>query len=192
MNRCSARSRPPRTELGAEFGHEEYKAISAARGWSSANAITARFGSWNQAREMAGLPVVRPLERGWTREQLIRALRAAARRLGGTPMARDWNGLAAQFGWPHSATVIRRVGGGSWERAIEEAGLARRPRSAWTSEQVIALLRADAYRRGRPPREHEWQARGAGHPSCHQVKRLFGSWSAALREANLETYRPAA
>jgi hypothetical protein len=181
-------------ELGAEFGHEEYKAISAAREWPSANAIAARFGSWNQAREMAGLPVVRPLlvERGWTREQLIRALRASARRLGDTPMARDWNGLAAQFGWPHSATVIRRVGGGSWERAIEEAGLARRPRSAWTTEQMIALLRADAYRRGRPPREHQWQARGAGRPSAHQVKRLFGSWSAALREANLETYRPAA
>ena len=179
-------------ELGAGFGHEEFKAISAARGWPSANAITARFGSWNQAREMAGLPVVRPLERGWTRAQLIRALRAAARRLGRTPMARDWNGMAAQLGWPHSATVIRRVGGGSWERAIEEAGLARRRASAWTTEQVIALLRADAYRRGRPPREHEWRARGAERPSSHQVKRLFGSWSAALRAANLETYRPAA
>ena len=176
-------------ELGVEFGHEEYKAISTARGWASANAITARFGSWNRAREMAGLPVLRPLQRGWTREQLIRALRAAARRLGHTPMARDWNGLAAEFGWPHSATVIRRVGGGSWERAIDEAGLARRSRCAWTTEQVIALLRADAYRRGRPPREHEWQASGAERPSSHQVKRLFGSWSAALREANLETRR---
>jgi hypothetical protein len=100
--------------------------------------------------------------------------------------------MAAQLGWPHSATVIRRVGGGSWERAIEEAALARRRASAWTTEQVIALLRADAYRRGRPPREREWRARGAERPSSHQVKRLFGSWSAALREANLETYRPAA
>jgi hypothetical protein len=179
-------------ELGAEFACEEYKAISTARGWPSANAIVARFGSWNRAREMAGLPVVRPLQRGWTREQLIRALRAAARRLGRTPMARDWNGLAAEFGWPHSATVIRRVGGGSWERAIDEAGLARRSRSVWTTEQVIALLRADAYRRGRPPRERNWLAERAERPSSHQVKRLFGSWSAALREANLETHRPAA
>jgi hypothetical protein len=179
-------------ELGAEFGHEEYKSVSATRGWPSANAIAARFGSWNQAREMAGLPVVRPIQRGWTRDELIRALRAAARRLGRTPMAREWNGLAGELGWPHSATVIRTVGGGSWERAIEEAGLARRPRSAWTTEQVIALLRADAYQRGWPPREHEWQARGTDRPSSHQVKRLFGSWGAALREANLETYRPAA
>jgi len=180
------------TELGAEFAHEQYKVISTARGWPSANAITARFGSWNRAREMAGLPVVRPLQRGWTREELIRALRAAARRLGGTPMARDWNRLAAELGWPHSATVARRLGAGSWGRAIDEAGLARRPRSAWTAEQVIALLRADAYRGGRPPREHEWAIRNAGRPNCHQVERLFGSWNAALIEANLETYRPAA
>jgi len=178
-------------ELGAEFAHEEYKAISTARGWPSANAITARFGSWNRAREMAGLPVVRPLQRGWTREQLIRALRAAARRLGGTPMARDWNRLAADLAWPHSATVARRLGAGSWERAIEEAGLTPR-RSAWTAEQMTALIRADAYRRGRPPREHEWKTRDPSRPSSHQVKALFGSWNAALIEAGLETYRPAA
>jgi Homing endonuclease associated repeat len=87
--------------------------------------------------------------------------------------------------------VARRLGGGSWERAIDEAGLARR-RSACTAEQVIALLRADAYRRGRPPREHEWTTGNAGRPTAHQVKRLFGSWNAALIEANLETYRPPA
>jgi Homing endonuclease associated repeat len=85
-------------ELGAEFAHEEYKAISTSRGWPSANAITARFAAWNRAREMAGLPVVRPQQRGWTHEQLIRALRATARRIGGTPMAQDWNRLAAELG----------------------------------------------------------------------------------------------
>ena len=180
------------SELGVEFAQEEYKVISTARGWPSANAITARFGAWNWARETAGLPVVRPQPRGWTREQLIRAFRAAARRLGSTPMARDWNRLAAELGWPHSATVARRLGAGSWERAIEEAGLAPRRRSTWTAEQVIALLRADASRRGRPPREHEWQISDASRPSSHRVKALFGSWNAALIEADLETYRPAA
>jgi len=180
------------SELGVEFAQEEYKVISTARGWPSANAITARFGAWNWARETAGLPVVRPQQRGWTREQLIRAFRAAARRLGSTPMARDWNRLAAELGWPHSATVARRLGAGSWERAIEEAGLAPRRRSTWTAEQVIALLRADASRRGRPPREHEWQISDASRPSSHRVKALFGSWNAALIEADLETYRPAA
>jgi hypothetical protein len=62
-------------ELGVDFTHEEYKAISGARGWPSANAITARFGSWNAARQRAGLPVSRRLERGWEPEQLTRALR---------------------------------------------------------------------------------------------------------------------
>lgn len=179
------------TELGPLFPHQRYKAISAARGWPSANAITARFGSWNAARAAAGLPVPSPQRRDWSAEQLARALRSAARRLGRTPMAKDWNRLAPDFEWPHSATVMRRLGGGSWEQAIDAAGLERRSRSAWSAEEVIALLRADAYRHGRPPRLHEWLKNEPGRPTSHQVTNLFGSWNLALLEAGLETYRPA-
>jgi Homing endonuclease associated repeat len=178
-------------ELGAGFPHEGYKAISAGRGWPSANAITARFGSWNAAREAAGLPVLRPQRRDWNAEQLARALRSAARRLGRTPMAKDWNRMAPGFGWPHSATVMRRLGNRSWQQAIDSAGLERRSRSAWAAEGVIALLRADSYRRGRPPRAHEWLNRDPGRPTRDQVTNLFGSWNAALLEAGLDTYRAA-
>jgi hypothetical protein len=118
-------------ELGADFTHEDYKAVSGARGWPSANAITARFGSWNEPRRLAGLPVSRRLERGWEPEQLARALRAAARRIGRTPLARDWDELAREQAWPSSATVARRLGSGSWTAAIEAAGLQRRPAGAW-------------------------------------------------------------
>jgi len=189
--RYTTSSETTAAELGTAFALEDYKAVSSDRGWPSANAITARFGSWNRARDMAGLPL-RPQQRGWTRDQLTRALHAAARRLGRTPIAQDWNQLAGELGWPHSATVARRLGYGSWERAIERAGLSRRPRSDWTVEQVIALLRADAYRRGRPPRAHEWLEKDAGRPTCLQVTNMFGSWNAALLQADLETYRPAA
>jgi hypothetical protein len=178
-------------ELGAGFASEQYKAISTARGWPSANAITARFGSWNRARETAGL-LIRPQRRDWTEQQLTRALRAAARRLGRTPMEKDWNRLAPEFGWPHTATVARKLGAGSWEQAIDAAGLTRRSRSAWTTDEVLTLLRADAYRRGRPPRIHEWLTKDASRPTYYQVANLFGSWTAALTEAGLETYRPAA
>jgi len=95
--------------------------------WPSANAITARFGSWNEPRQLAGLPVSRRLERGWGREQLVRALRAAARRIGRTPFAREWDDLAPEYGWPSSATVTRRLGSGSWLAAIDAAGLQRDP-----------------------------------------------------------------
>ena len=117
-------------ELGADFTHEEYKAISAARGWPSANAITTRFGSWNEPRQLAGLPVSRRLERGWAPEQLARALRAAARRIGRTPFAREWDDLAPEYGWPSSATVVRRLGSGSWVAATDAAGLQPRPTRA--------------------------------------------------------------
>ena len=117
-------------ELGAEFTHQDYKQISAARGWPSANAITARFGSWNEPRQLAGLSVSRRLERGWRPEQLARALRAAARRIGRTPLARDWDDLAPEYGWPSSATVMRRLGSGSWVAAIDAAGLQPGPTRA--------------------------------------------------------------
>ena len=87
-------------ELGADFTHEEYKQISGPRGWPSANAITARFGSWNEPRQLAGLPVSR----------------------------RD--DLAPEYGWPSSATVTRRLGSGSWVAAIDAAGLQPRPTRA--------------------------------------------------------------
>jgi hypothetical protein len=45
---------------------------------------------------------------------------------------------------------------------------------------------------GRPPREREWRTKDADRPTFQQVRGLFGSWNAALIEANLETYRPAA
>ena len=179
-------------ELGADFTHDEYKAISRTRGWPSANAITARFGSWNEPRERAGLPVSRWLETGWEPEQLARALRAAARRIGRTPLARDWDQLACENGWPSSATVMRRLGGGSWVAVIEAASLDRRTARAWSEPQVLDLLRREAYKLGRPPRRADWASPAEGRPTCKQVARLLGSWSAALQTAGLEINRQAA
>ena len=144
-------------ELGATFPHQRYKAISAARGWPSANAITARFGSWNAARESAGLPVPRPQRRDWSAEQLARALRSAARRLGRTPMAKDWDRLAPDFGWPHSATRYEKA-----RRRLMGAGDRRgRPRATITV-RVERRGGDRAIARGRlPPRAAATSARMA-------------------------------
>lgn len=116
-------------ELGEGFALERYKDISSTRGWPSATAITARFGSWNAARDAAGIQIRRQ-ERGWSAERLAVDVRALARRLGRTPMAHEWDQAARQHSWPHSATVARRLGHGSWEQAINAAGLEPRPRGA--------------------------------------------------------------
>jgi hypothetical protein len=109
-------------ELGANFGVHQYTTIASTRGWPSAKAIAARFGTWNDAKSVARLPTHRN-ERGWSAEQLARAMRALARRLGRTPLAKDWNAHAPELGWPHSATVKRRLGNGSWTHAVTAAGL---------------------------------------------------------------------
>ena len=178
-------------ELGSGFALQTYKATSGDRGWPSANAITARFGTWNAARQAAELPARRQ-QRGWRPDQLAPALRSLARGLRRTPTAHEWDQHASENDWPHSITVARRLGNGSWQRAAAAAGLTQRPRLNWTKEQTIALLRADAHKHGRPPRADDWLTPDQNRPTVHQVRRLFGgSWSAGLQAAGLETYRAA-
>ena len=174
-------------EIGPSFGVHQYTTIATARHWPSAKAIADRFGTWNKAKSAAGLPT-HPNERGWSAEQLARALRALARRLRRTPLAKDWDAHAPELGWPHSETVQRRLGNGSWTHAITAAGLNPAPRRAWNAEQVVVLLRADAHRRGRPPRASDWSTRSPDRPTCNQVLRLFRTWNTALQTAGLETY----
>ncbi len=57
---------------------------------------------------------------------------------------------------------------------------------------MLDLLRREAYKLGRPPRRADWASAAEARPTCDQVARLFGSWSAALQAAGLETYRQAA
>jgi|SRR5215831_7112754 len=73
----------------------------------------------------------------------------------------------------------------------------------WKREEVIRALRRDARRLKRPPTQTEWgKKQGEGisplpflglqgtkfpHPSPLTVRKLFGSWNAALEAAELET-----
>jgi hypothetical protein len=64
----------------------------------------------------------------------------------------------------------------------------------WTAERVVAAIRRDTRRRGRPPREKEWRRAARPYkfgtspperPTSMRVRDLFGSWVAGLVAAGV-------
>ena len=89
-------------------------------------------------------------------------------------------------GIPNLATIQRHFG--SWNAALTAAGLPTRAQheKRWTRGKVIRALQRETKRRGRPPSEGEWdRPTTKSRPSANTVKRIFGSWNAALEAAGL-------
>jgi hypothetical protein len=139
-----------------------------------------RFGSWSAVLRAAGLKHCQ--SRGdlvYSDEYLLDALRALAAELGRSPTS---NEMLARPDLPASGTYAHRFG--SWNAALEAAGLEPRRRPRFTDEELIAALRALAAELGRPPRSYEMQAR-RDLPSPGAYQRRFGSWNQALEAAGL-------
>ena len=128
--------------------------------------------------------------RTWTRESIITALRDTAEHGGHPPRKLDWHYKAA-WGEPRrpcTPTVLRHFG--SWNAALETAGLRPRLRSHWSRTQIIDAIRAWVDRTGTLPTHSAWQRRPSAEepdrPTAHTVIERFGSWEAALRATGLE------
>jgi hypothetical protein len=92
--------------------------------WPSASIVAVRFGSFRAALERAGLPVPAAApesRRVWTRERISEAVRRWQRETGRSPRRSDWQHAAD---WHPAASTVYRVAG-SWQRALEAAGLPR-------------------------------------------------------------------
>ena len=132
------------------------------------------------------------VQRAFTREQALDALRAWARETGDPRRRAAWQtqrfGGAAKWTAERprfpSASMISRLFG-SWEAAQRGAGFTP-GRRRWTNDAIIDALRRDADRRGRPPFYAEWQ-HGASyeHPDTSTAVDRFGTWREALRAAGL-------
>jgi hypothetical protein len=60
----------------------------------------------------------------------------------------------------------------------------------WSRETTLAALHAWAESRGRPPSLEQWRRASPAHPSAATVRRLFGTWNAAVEAAGFEARRP--
>jgi hypothetical protein len=111
------RGRPPKQTEWAKTGRDR----------PSARLVALRFGTWNAALAAAGLPTRAPAPRKqifWTHDRITAALVREYRRTGRVPRARDW--LRGSSTHPATPTVQARFG--SWNAAIEAAGLVARRR----------------------------------------------------------------
>ncbi len=141
----------------------------------------------------------------WTRETIIYAFELWHRRHLCSPTVAEWRRAGSDN---PSATTVRSAFG-SWNSAVKAAGLRpRRPGEArktsppaieqppagavprWPPPRVVERLQAWAHEHGRPPTLEEWRRAGARHPSAATVRRLFGSWNAALVAAGFEKRPP--
>lgn len=78
-------------------------------------AISARFGSWNNALKAAGL---NPLKKRYTIEEYYKILRDWAKKHGKTPRSKDF---AKDIYLPDPRTICRKCGM-SWNGVIKAAG----------------------------------------------------------------------
>ena len=136
--------------------------------------VIEHFGSWNQAKRLAGLRA----RRFATREELLQALRDLGERLGRTPTARD---IDAHRGLVPSKSLYWHTFG-SLTEALREAGFdlpVGEERLERAIDQGIAL----AQRLGRLPKFADWAEARKSDPSLlteWQVYRMFdarrGAW----------------
>jgi hypothetical protein len=130
-------------------------------------------------------------ERAWTGAEIVAALRAWIAETGAPPTTSEWDSgerAAAKWQrerdrWPSAQLVRSRFG--SWDAALRAAGYRGRWRGH-TPDELIAALRREANRLGRPPTQREWATASPHRPNASSVVRAFGSWAAGLRAAGLE------
>jgi HNH endonuclease len=129
----------------------------------------------------------------WTREQVIRAVRAWVREESRAPTSGDWtptNDATRKWGreyprWPSYMTVSTWFG--SWREGLDAAGVRPR-RRRWGPDAITVALREFAAVHGRAPTSADLQ-HDEELPSPGTVRAHCGSLQAALDAANLRVQR---
>jgi hypothetical protein len=126
------------------------------------------FGSWRRALLAVG--IMRPTARKWGRRRVLAALRTRKRR--GLPVT-----SISQTDKKLYTAAYRAFG--SWQGALEAAGIAYKPRKIWSKQRVMAELAAAQRSPTKNIRQLDQGLVGA-------VWRYFGGVTKARRAAELE------
>lgn len=155
--------------------------------YPSAVTYQRRFGSWNNAKQKAGLETLDPdgAPPEYTDEELLTMLRKMGEDLDHPVTIRD---IEAIDDFPDHATFERRFG--SWNKAKEAAGLETLGKGEWprgksyTDEELLKLLRDLAGEIRGPVAEADLN-KAEDYPALNTYVRRFGSWSNAKKKAGL-------
>lgn len=142
----------------------------------SATTYYNKFGSWRKALKVAGFSPREPQTEA-SEDELIQALVDLADRLDETPTVDQMD----EKGEYWASTYRNHFG--SWENALEKAGLERQPSHISKEDLISELMRLGDELGERPSRE---QMVNQGKYSTSPYRRRFGSWTAALQEAGFD------
>jgi hypothetical protein len=135
------------------------------------------FGTWNKALSAAGLKI-NENKTAITKIQALTELKCVAKHLGHTPTGKEFN----EHGSMHRATVEKLFG--TWNKALDAAGLKRTKSHGHTKTQALAELKRVAKQLKHTPTRNEFDKLGS--MVGETVGRLFGSWNKALMAAGLQ------
>lgn len=88
--------------------------------------------------------------------------------------------------WPPASAG--RIVFGSWANLLLAAGFTVY-NPPWTHDEVLDAIRAWAREHGKAPPKQTWDTTDGTHPSSATVRRMFGTFSEAVRRAGLEPGR---
>lgn len=159
--------------------------MDAAEEWPSSQAYVTRFGSWEQAIEAAGIESTdqrtssrqRRGKREYSMTELRGYLKALADDIEEVPTTKD---MDAASEYPSSTTYTKRFG--SWDGALEAAGLEHSTTTRYTDEELLTHIRELGDEFNRAPTAVEMQ-KIDGRPAKSTYINRFSSWEAALDAA---------
>lgn len=140
------------------------------------------FGSWNNAVVAAGLE---PVQYRYTETEIVEHLKGLYQRLERVPVSRDIVEASKRGEGASRAAVFGRHGAfRSLPEALDAAGIPHDiPKRGYTAEELVKMLQ-DLYRQtGQIPNQKKLKQHGL--PRVGSFIRHFGSWSAAIRAADL-------
>lgn len=165
-------------EFGEELGHAPTRPEMNESGPHSSTPYYNRFGSWNEALELAGFE---PNHQEVSDEELFAELQRLEEELGHEPRIKDMR----EHGEYAPTTFARRFG--SWLEAREaagQAGTAERLDGRASRDELVEALRDLAMDLGRSPSQKDMDEHG--EYSVRPFYRVFGSWIDALDAAGME------
>ena len=153
------------------------------RGGYSGYTYQDRFGSWKDAIETAGLdPEESPgggRKKQYSDEELLGDIRTVAEEVQDTPTLQQY----MEMGSFSTATIHNRFG--SWNEALDEAGLeSKRYGGEISEEDLIHELNTLADEVEGKPEAEDMDEIGAFHSGTYRER--FGSWEEALKAAEID------
>lgn len=145
----------------------------------SVKAYQNKFGSWNESLRQANLSVNK--QSSVADSELLNELRRLRDEIGETPTSRNMDEKG------NYAPSTYSIAFGTWNSAIQEAGIKLGKQREIPSSELIDELQRLADDLGDPPTVHQMEEQGQFGASTYSAE--FGSWNEALRAANLGTNR---